>query len=210
MNVAVVPRRDLYRRLAARNRRVARLRVLVPVAGVIILATLIGQIYLSSLSSRFGISQVKLSPDSIIIDKPDYAGILGDGSHYRVTSQSARAPANRSDLIDLVQATLSIDRASGTRMDARAPFAQLDTSNQLVIIDGIASALESTGTLSKFYRSVFDWSAQTLTSQGPVAIDYADGATLVADTMLYDSKTAVWTFTNVTVTLPSTPGADAR
>jgi hypothetical protein len=56
---------------------------------------------------------------------------------------------------------------------------------------------------------VFDWQAQVLTGKGPVVVDYADGTHLVATGLRYDAKTAVWTFTDATVTLPDTPGAEA-
>lgn len=209
MSLAAAQREEVYRRLLGRNRVILRLRLIVPVAGTAILVILVGQIYLSSLSSRFGIGQIRISPDSVTIDSPEYSGVLSDGSQYRVLAQSARAAVGHPDLIDMVDGALTINRASGSTMDVNAPSAQLDTTNQLVNIEGIANIEDSSGTTGKLYHSVFDWSAQTLTSKGPVTVDYADGTTILASGLFYDTKAAVWTFSHATVTLPSTPGADA-
>ncbi|WDR01902.1 hypothetical protein PSQ19_14480 [Devosia algicola] len=207
MSAPSAARRTLYRQLAARNRRVAGLRLIVPTAGVVIFVIIIGQIFISSLTARFGIGQIDLSSDSITIQQPEYSGRLEDGSLYRVDALSARAAATQPDIIELSSAALAVDRASGTSVSITAPAAQLDTTNQLVLVKGLAKVEESDGTISELNNSVFDWSAQTLTSDGPVRVDYADGTSLVGKSLFYDTKTAVWTFHQVTVTLPSTPGA---
>ncbi len=199
-------RRDIYRKLAARNAVVARWRIILPVSGVFILTLMFTQMYLSSLANKFGIGQIELSTDSVTIDMPEYAGVLDDGSSYRVSATTARASTRQADIIDLVGAALSITRKTSS-VQANAPLARLDTTSELVIIDGIANVEDTDGTVSKLYRSVFDWAAQTLDSQGPVTVDYADGTRLVADRLHYDTKAMVWTFSNVTVTLESTPGA---
>lgn len=206
MSLAASQRQTLYRRLVRRNRLVGVLRVLVPALGAVVFAVLAVQIYVSSLTGRFNIGQIKVTPDSITIDTPEYAGVLSDGSRYHVSSRSAAAATNQSDIINLVDAALSVDRANGTSMQANAAIARLDTTQQLVIIDGLAEVEDSTGTAGKFYHSVFDWHAQTLTSQGPVTVDYADGTHLVSKGLIYDTRTGVWTFSGATVTLKSTPG----
>lgn len=199
-------RRRIYRRLANRNRVVALLRWGVPALGALALVGLLGQIYISSLGTRFGISQISIGRDAITVDAPEYAGVLDDGSLYRVRATSARAGLTTADLIDLTDAVLTITRANGTVMDARAPLARLDTTSQLVIVEGVAYIKDSTGTSGTLYQSTFDWAAQTLVGKGPVDVDYADGSTVVARGMTYDAASMVWTFSNATVTLPSTPG----
>ena len=200
-------RNATYRRLMLRNRFVGVLRIGVPALGVVVLAMLAGQIYLSSLGGQFGIGQITVSDNSISVEAPEYAGMLEDGSAYRVWAQSARAGLATSDIIDLTDAALSVTRANGVVVTADAPLAQLDTTNENVIIDGVAHIGDSTGISGTLYQSVFDWVAQRLTSKGAVSIDYPDGTELEAVGMTYDAAAMVWTFTNATVTLPSTPGA---
>jgi lipopolysaccharide export system protein LptC len=212
MNVqaADAHRLAIYRRLERRNRLVAILRIGVPALGALTLVALLGQIYVSSLGSRFGISQISVTRESVSVDTPEYAGLLEDGSAYKVWAQSAAAAIDATDIIELTDAALTIDRPTGINMRADAAAARLDTTNQLVFIDGSARVEDSTGTSGVFRKSVFDWAAQTLTADGPVDIDYADGTTLKAEGMVYDAKALVWTFTRATVTLPDTPSADAE
>ncbi|KKB76118.1 hypothetical protein VW29_20380 [Devosia limi DSM 17137] len=201
-------RHATYRRLLQRNRFVGLLRIGVPALGVLVLAVLAGQIYLSSLSGQFGIGQITVSDNSISVEAPEYAGTLDDGSAYRVWAQSARAGLATSDIIELNAAALTVTRTNGVVINAEARSAKLDTTNENVIVDGISHIADSTGISGTLYQSVFDWVAQRLTSKGAVKIDYPDGTELEAVGMTYDAAAMVWTFTNATVTLPSTPGAD--
>ena len=57
-------RLQTYQRLAARNRIVAILRIGVPLLGLIILVALIGQIYVSSLGTRFNVGRVAVSGEA--------------------------------------------------------------------------------------------------------------------------------------------------
>jgi len=198
----------IYRSLERRNRVVAVLRWLVPAAGVLALASLVVQIVVSSQMGRFDLESIQVAPESVTIEAPEYAGILEDGSRYRVFAQSAATRAGDPQRIDLTDAALTIERPTGIVMDITAPTGELDTTSELVIVEGAANVVDSTGTTAILHRSVFDWTGQVLTSDGPVSIDYADGSELEADTMTFDTKTAIWTFSRVRVTLPDTPGAD--
>jgi lipopolysaccharide export system protein LptC len=196
-----------YQRLTARNRIVAILRIGVPAIGIVVLVGLVGQIYLSSLGARFGIGQITVTGEAVNVDAPEYAGVLDDGSRYHVSATSAQAKLEATDLIALTDAALTVIRTNGVTTEAKADVAQLDTTRELVIIPGRARVTESTGTIGLLDDSVFDWHEQTLTTKGPVVVDYADGAHLVAKGLVYHSKSMTWTFSGATVTLPETPGA---
>jgi lipopolysaccharide export system protein LptC len=197
----------IYRLLERRNRFVGLLRWLVPAAGLAVLALLVAQILVSSQLGRFSLESIRVAPDSITIEAPEYAGILDDGSLYRVWAESAATRTEEPDLIDLEDATLVIERPTGVTMDITASEGQLDTARELVVVDGVTNVVESTGTRGTLHRSVFDWTGQVLVSDGPVSIDYADGTQLEAAGMTFDTKTAIWTFSRVKVVLPDTPGA---
>lgn len=199
-----------YRRLVRRNRTVSALRVAVPLVGALVLAGLMAQIYLASLTGRFGIDRISITPDSVAIEAPEYVGTLADGATYRVWAETARATAERSDLIDLTQARLVINRTDGVQLVMDAASAQLDTTNQLTIVLGRTELADSTGTTGTLDDSVFDWHSQILTARGPVLINYADGSTVVAQGMVYDAAAVEYTFDRSVVTLPETPGEDTE
>lgn len=198
----------IYRRLARRNQAIGALRFGVPMTGALVLGGLIGQIYLASQGGRFGIDQLTVTPEAISIQTPEYVGALTDGSTYRVWAETARATTERSDLIDLTQARLIINRVDGVQLTMEADTAQLDTTRQLTIVPGLADVADSTGTVGQLTDSIFDWHSQLLTARGPVEIDYADGSTIRAEGLVYDASRVVWTFNNSVVTLPATPGED--
>ena len=112
----------------------------------------------------------------------------------------------QSNLVDLSNARLVLNRIDGVQLTMEADVAQLDTAAQLTLVPGQADVADSTGTTGTLNDSLFDWQNQLLTSRGAVAIDYADGSTIRADGLVYDASTILWTFTGSTVTLPSTPG----
>lgn len=197
----------IYQGLQARNRIVSILRIGVPVLGLVALAILLGQIYLSSLGSRFGISQITVSPDSVSVDAPEYAGLLDNGTAYHVSAISARAATDATDQIAMREATLAMTRPDGVVTNVAATDAVLDTTRQWVIIEDDALISTSEGTRGVVANSVFDYASQSLEGEGAVTIDYADGTHLVAEGMTYDAVAMVWTFKRATVTLPDTPGA---
>jgi lipopolysaccharide export system protein LptC len=203
-------RHAIYRRLMARNRIVSILRIGVPALGVVALVGLLGQIYLSSLTSRFGIGQISVSRDSVSVEAPEYAGLLDDGTAYRVSATMAQAPIEASDQVALDSAKLVMTRSDGVVTTVDAQSAVLDTSRELVVIKNIANIATSEGTRGVVADSVFDYKTQALTGQGAVAIDYADGTKLVAEGMTYDATRLIWTFTRATVTLQDTPGAETN
>lgn len=197
----------VYRGLEARNRLVSILRVGIPALGVIALAALMLQIYVSSRTSRFGVGQIAVSSESITVETPEYSGLLDDGTAYRVSATSAHAAVDATDRIGLDNASLTMVKPDGVTMLVDARAAVLDTTNQLVEVADIAEVSNSLRTSGLLRNSVFDYAKQRLTSNGPVDIDYHDGTTIVAEGLTYDATTLIWTFTRATVTLPDTPGA---
>lgn len=199
-------RHAVYRRLEGRNRIVAILRVGVPALGVILLVSLVGQIYMSSLAGRFGVGRISVTREAVTVEAPEYAGVLDDGTTYHVWAASAQAAVDATDQIGLVDASLTLKRVSGVTMEVSAPAALLDTVGEIVTIEGIAYVEDSTGTSGTIYDSVFDYVSQTLTGEGAVHIDYADGTMLDGVGMTYDARSLVWTFSRADVTLAATPG----
>lgn len=201
-----VAHKQQFRRLARRNRVVAALRVLVPLGGVLVLAALSIQIVISTLTGRFGIDRVTITPEAIALEGPEYAGVLEDGSIYTVSAIGARASLANTELIHLTEAQLVVHRSDGVRFQADSASAILDTNQQTVAVEGVADISDSRGMTGTLKNSIFDWKDQILTTHGDVVINQADGTTVLAEGLVYDASAVVWTFNNSVVTLPSTPG----
>lgn len=195
-----------FRRLARRNRFVGLLRVFVPILGVVVFAALCLQLYISSISGRFEVGNITVTPEAVVVEAPEYVGVLPDGSRYRVSSEGARSSNDRRDFVDLENARLVMDRADGVQFIAQTNDAELDTLRELTIARGLTEVSDSTGTVGTIVNSTFDWRSQILTSEGRVEIDYADGSSVRAEGLVYDAEAAKWTFSRSVVTIPSTPG----
>lgn len=202
-------RQRLYRALARRNRVVGALRVLVPAAGLALVATLLGRIALAGLADTFHIERIEIAPDAVTVTGPRLAGTLEDGARIAVAAGWARTRFDAPDLMELSAARLEIARPQGPAMTVTAEGALVETASGRVLVAGPALMTDASGTEARIERSAFDWPAQVLTSEGPVRIAYADGAVLEAGTLRYDAHEAVWTFGAVRLTLPDLPGADA-
>jgi hypothetical protein len=203
----VQDRAAIYRRLELRNRVVGALRIAVPAVGLLILAVLLVQIYLSSLGDRFSIGKIEISSDNISVEAPEYTGMLSNGTSYRVSAATAKAAPGQSNLISLTDAGLTMHKADGVTVEVNARAAVLDTSAETVTIKDIAYVEDSTGTSGVIVDSVFDYARQTLIGQGTVSLQYADGTTLDGQGLVYNLDEALWTFTKADVTLPKTPGS---
>src|SRR5688500_15787312 len=81
----------LYRALRGRNRIVGLLRFVVPAIGVLLLAGLLVQIYLTSQSRQYGLGSIQLDRTKVTVETPRYAGVMTDGTSYKVTGADAVA-----------------------------------------------------------------------------------------------------------------------
>ena len=197
-----------YRRLLRRNRVVGALRFAVPALGSVLLVALLIQIVISSFGARFGIGKIEVTPDRIRVETPEYAGMLSDGSTYRVWAEEAAAAIANTDLISMKNVRVVLERPDGVRREASAVDAILDTVKQQVRIENGTEISESSGISGHLTDSVFDWASQTLTANGPVTINYSDGSTVKAKGLVHEADRNRWTFTKAVVTLPETPGEE--
>jgi len=199
-------RLQIFNALNARNRVVAILRIGVPIIGVMVFLGLAAQIYIAGIGNGFGIGRVTVNGDSVTVDTPTYSGIMGNGNTYKVSAEGARTALTDLNVIDLQKATVVLLKPDGAEMTARADTASLETIRQTATVPGTAQVSDSTGSRGTLDKVVIDWPRQTMKTAGPVSFQLAGGATLNADGLEYDARTAVWTFKHATVTLPDLPG----
>jgi hypothetical protein len=190
-----------YRRLVGHNRLVSVLRLGVPAIGILVFIGIAVQLYLASIGAEFSVGRITLERDRINVEAPDYAGVTGDGSTYRVTAQKASASVTALDVIDLVGAKAVLVRKDGRIMTAEAETGRLQTASQQVRVAGVTHVTDSNGTTGTIEKMFVDWPSQTIDASGPVHLDFANGMVIDAKGLHYDED-AQWTFTGATLTVP--------
>lgn len=200
------PRGRLYARLVQRNRLVAALRWAVPAAGALVLLVVIAGIVVASLSQRFGFSNISIDRDKLVVETPELIWTVEDGTVYALGATAAKVSLIQSDIVDLTEATLTATTVAGQVTKATASAAQLQTTDQLISVPG-ATVVESTdglkGRLDMVFLDAMNW---TLAAGGKVDMTLPDGTRILADSMTYERNAQHYTFRNVTLELPMTPG----
>jgi len=195
-------RERTYRRLQRRNRVVAALRWAVPGLGVLIAVALVVQIVISNLAGGIGATAVRVEQDRVVIDNPRYGGVTGDGMRYDITAAQARMNVNDTDLVELRDAVIVTEHADGSAVTGRAAAANLDLEAQTVSVPGVMTSEDSDGTRARFEDALIEWKDQRLVAEGPVRVDFADGAVLDADSVVYDADKGEWEFGRTVFTHP--------
>jgi len=200
-------RAGLYARLERRNRMIAVLRVGLPVLGLLVLVGLTAQIVVASLLDQFGISNIRIDRENLVVDTPSYSSMTADGTMYSLASQSAQASLGDTDLLHLSDAALTVTKADGSWLKADAVAADMRLSGQTVFVEDAMGIADSRGTSGTIRGVHADLVREQMVSDGRASIRYHNGTTLDAETMAYDGKRQLWQFNRVTLVVPSTPGA---
>jgi len=200
-------RRDLlYAGLKRRNRLVGVLRWVVPMLGILVFLALLVQIVLDSIANQFGLSNVRIDRDNLVVDAPQLSAIGSDGTAYTVSAATARTAIGAADRIDMTEARLVVHPKTGGEIIATAATANLRTTDQVVRVDGITRLSDEDGMEGTLLDMFADFPNQRMVTGGAVALRLPDGTTLDAATMSFDGSTGTWTFNTASLVLPVTPG----
>ncbi|VAW16780.1 hypothetical protein MNBD_ALPHA12-2041 [hydrothermal vent metagenome] len=211
MSAAANSARDfgkIYARLERRNNIVGFLRLAVPLFGILLAAWLIAQIILANLAKDYGLNAIRIESGQVVVDGPRYSGVMPNGTSYEIVARAARAGINATDIINLEDATITIREKTGYELIASAPVAQLRLTEQKVVVNSLMRTRDSNGVRGELTNSVINWPDQTLTTTGPVRIEFKDGAMLEAQTLIYNAATSTWDFTGVRYTVAPDNGKE--
>lgn len=200
-------RAEILGRIVTRNRVVGALRIVVPAAGLVAFLLLAGQIYIANLARQYGISGIRIDRGSIVVEAPKYSGTGSDGARYLVSAREARTPLDRSNIIEMTDATLELLQASGASYFVEAGVATMDTASNTVTAPGVVTVTGSDGLEGTLTDMDVDSDAGMVISHGAVDLLLSDGTTIVADSMVRDGNAQLWTFTRATVVVPDLPAA---
>jgi lipopolysaccharide export system protein LptC len=200
-------RSRLYDGLTQRNRVVAILRIGLPALGVMVFAGLALQIVVASLLDEFGVSNIRIDRENLVVDTPSYSSMTPDGTMYAVASESAKAALGDTDLLRLTKAALTVTKPDSTWLKADAASAEMRLSAQTVFVREAMDIADSRGTSGTIYGVHANLVTEAMVSDGRAKIRYHNGTTLDAETMAYDGKARRWQFNRVTLVVPNTPKA---
>lgn len=194
-----------FDRLARRNRRVALLRWLVPAGGLGLALLIGGLIALDALRNQFGIAHLTIDRDRMLVDTPELASMLPDGTVLTLSAGAASASLLSTDQIALASPRLAMTSPQTPTMSAEAETAELDTTTQSFAVPGATTFSSADGMAGSAENLAADFLGQAARS-GAIQLTMADGTSLTADSMDYDHTARLWTFRRVTVSMPYTPG----
>lgn len=194
-----------FARLARRNRRVALLRWLVPAGGLVVALVIGGLIALNALRNQFGIAHLRIDRDRMVVDTPELASMLPDGTVLTLSAGAASASLLSSDQIALVSPRLAMTSPDTPTMSAEAETAELDTTSQRLAVPGATRFSSADGVAGTAESLAADFIGQEANSAA-IQLTMPDGTSLTADSMAYDHSARLWTFRRVTVSMTYTPG----
>ena len=194
-------------RLRLRNGTVSLLRLVVPAVGIAAFLALAGQIYLANLMRQYGVSGIRIDRGNVVVEAPRYSGTGTDGARYLVTAREARTPIDRSNIIEMNDATLELLQPEGQSYFAGTAGATMDTASNTVIAPGTVVVTGSDGLEGTLTDLAVDNDNELVTSNGAVDLLLPDGTTIVAESMVRDGKVQTYTFTKAIVVVPDLPEA---
>ncbi len=185
--------------LKRRNFIIFILRILVPFTGLLLLAFLVLQIIIANLSANFDLSGIRVKRDRLIIDNPQYSGIMANGTKYFVVAQRAETEIAGSDEIELFDSEIDLIRKDNYQIFAKSKNALFNMAKQTIIVKELLEANDNRGKVAFLYDTKIDWVEQTIKSKKDVKVEFNDGSVLLADSLLYDAKEQIWNFTNASL-----------
>ncbi|HWA20370.1 MAG TPA: LPS export ABC transporter periplasmic protein LptC [Devosia sp.] len=196
-------------RLTRHNRIVGILRYGVPALGIVIFGALALQIFLGNLLQQYDISGFSIDRGNLVVETPGFTAVGDDGTLYRMRAERARAALDHPEQLLLTTPTITASQQGRPAYHAVAAEATLDTGTQMLTVPGVTDIASDDGMSGRVDGLVADLGRKSMTSDGAVNMTFADGTTLAATGMSFDSEGRVWTFGAATLVLPDLPDGDA-
>lgn len=188
------PARSAYGDARFHSARVRRLKVLLPVAAVVVSLAFIGvSLIRTYLPENIKIEGAKIENGKVVMEKPAISGRNSDGINYSMLAERALQDIKNPNLITLesIKAAVPIKddliaRVEATTADYDRATDNLDVKSPFVIV-------LSSGLKAEFQSAKVDIKGGKLSTHDPVAIQ-KDGASIVANSLKMTDKGRAITF----------------
>ncbi|MFA1622212.1 LPS export ABC transporter periplasmic protein LptC [Rhizobium mongolense] len=188
------PVRSAYAAALFHSARVRRLKILLPVAAVIIsLAFIAVSMVRAYLPENLKIEGAKIENGKIVMEKPAIAGRNADGINYSMLAERALQDIKNPNLITLetIKAAVPVNDDLIARVEAAT--ADYDRSTDNLALRDPFTILLSNGLTAKFQSAKLDIKGGKMTTDDPIEIQ-KDGASIVAQSLKMTDKGRVITF----------------
>ncbi|MGI2032797.1 LPS export ABC transporter periplasmic protein LptC [Rhizobium panacihumi] len=194
-NDAALRQTRAYKLAQAHSTRVKRLKVLLPVAALIISLIFIGVSFIRTfLPENLTIQSAKIEDGKIVMESPAIAGRNDDGVSYSMTATRALQDLQNPNMISLenVKAAMPMSKDVIARVVASAGI--FDRASDRMQLTAPFDVNLSNGLTAKFQSANMDVKAGTLETPDTITISTQE-ASIVADSMKITDKGKTITFT---------------
>jgi lipopolysaccharide export system protein LptC len=186
---------DAYRRAVSHSRRVQRLRVLLPVAALLItLAFVAVSLVRGLMPEELQIESAKIEDGKVVMEKPAIAGRNSDGVRYSMRAERALQDIKNPNMITLqtIAAAVPVNDKVIARVVATSGI--FDRGANVLDLDKPFTLNLSSGIDAQFGSAYLDIAGGTMKTEDPVAIQ-SKGASIVANSLEMKDKGRTMIFT---------------
>lgn len=175
---------EAFGRAERHSRRVRRLKVVLPLSAIAMIAAFVGYTYLStpgevSVDVAVGSS---ISDGKLVMSNPKLEGFTKDGKPYSMTARRAVQSFDQQGVIDLegIDGTMTVEEGNAARVVAEAGV--YDRGNNTLDLNTEITVTTTSGIVATLQSAFLDIDKGTLLTTDPVEIT-SNGSMIVADSM---------------------------
>lgn len=172
---AAEDRLRLFASAARESRRVRRLRVLLPAAGLVLALVVAGTTVLSRIAISLAIGDLKITAAGLAMDAPHLSGSDGKGRTYAVSAEGATQDLRDTRVIRLAGIKATVTQPDGSSARISADSGVYDSAAQSVVLSENIRLDNSDGSGGRLERAEIDLDTGTLRSDSPVAFSSSFG-----------------------------------
>jgi lipopolysaccharide export system protein LptC len=169
-------RRRAFAVAARHSRRVRRLRVALPAAGLVLALLVIGWSVVTRIEIGLAIGDLRLTAEGLAMDAPRLSGSDGKGRTYEVTAASAVQDLANPKVIRLSGIAAHVRQADGSTADFAAASGVYDAGAQTLVLQEHITIRASDGSAADLTRAEIDLATGEVTSDAPVAFSSSLGS----------------------------------
>lgn len=186
-------RRRAFESAARHSRLVRRLRVALPVVGLVLALGVAGLGVLSRIEVALSFGDLAITSEGLSMDAPELSGSDGKGRTYAVTANRAVQDLSDPKVIRLYGISATIVQANGDSARFSAASGIYDARAQTLSLDDDITIRASDGTAAQLESAAIDLDTGDVTSSAPVAFSSSMGA-IEAEGMAVGEKGGAVTF----------------